>query len=72
MAGGEISMEVRLATAAHAVLRDAGGATVTAVCKELGISRERYYAYRKRMAGRDRGIAAPVASTGPVPDRYLA
>ncbi|WP_188960188.1 DDE-type integrase/transposase/recombinase, partial [Terrabacter tumescens] len=50
MAGGEISMEVRLAAAAHAVLRDTGGATVTAVCKELGISRERYYAYQRRMA----------------------
>ena len=43
-------MEVGLAAAAHAVLRDTGGATVTAVCKELGISRERYYAYQRRMA----------------------
>lgn len=43
-------MEVRLALAAHAVLAKSSGTTVTAVCKEHGVSRERYYAYRKRVA----------------------
>ena len=50
MAGGMISMEVRLAAAAHAALQGAAGTTVTAVCRELGISRERYYTYLRRMA----------------------
>ena len=50
MAGVVISMEVRLAAAAHAVLQDPGAISVTAVCRELGISRDRYYAYRRRMA----------------------
>ena len=43
-------MEVRLAAAAHALLQDTTGTTVTAVCRELGISRERYYTYLRRMS----------------------
>lgn len=42
-------MEIRLAVAAHAVVEGSGGPSVTALCRELGISRERYYVYRDRL-----------------------
>jgi putative transposase len=45
----EVSMEVRLAIGAHAVLEDVSSASVTQVCRELGISRDSYYRYRTRM-----------------------
>src|SRR5690625_3625978 len=48
------SAEVRLALGAHAVLEDASGASVTEVCRQLGISRDTYYRYRRRM--RQEGI----------------
>lgn len=41
-------MEVRFAVAAHAVLAETSSMTVTAVCQEYGISRDRYYEYRRR------------------------
>jgi len=40
-------MEVRLAVAAFALVDD-GSANVTGVCRELGISRDTYYRYRRR------------------------
>lgn len=44
-----VSMEVRLAIGAHAVLEEAAGASVTEVCRKFGISRDTYYRYRRRM-----------------------
>ncbi|HQV90032.1 MAG TPA: integrase core domain-containing protein [Phycicoccus sp.] len=50
MADGMISMEVRLAVGAHAVLQDSAGVSVTVLCRQLGISRQTYYQYAERMA----------------------
>ncbi len=44
-----VSMEVRLAMAAHAVLEDSS-MTVSEVCRRFGVSRDSYYRYRRRMA----------------------
>lgn len=44
-----VSVEVRLALGAHAVLEDASRASVSEVCQRLGISRDTYYRYRRRM-----------------------
>lgn len=44
-----VSVEVRLALGAHAVLEEASGASVTEVCQKLGISRDTYYRYQRRM-----------------------
>lgn len=41
-------MEVRLALAAHAVLEDSS-LTVTAVCRQFGVSRGSYYTYKARL-----------------------
>ncbi len=41
-------MEARLALAAHAVLEDSG-LSVTAVCRQFGVSRGSYYAYKARL-----------------------
>lgn len=41
-------MEARLALAAHAVLEDPG-LTVTAVCRQYGVSRGSYYVYKARL-----------------------
>ena len=41
-------MEVRLAVAAHAVLEDSS-LSVTAVCRQFGVSRGSYYAYKARL-----------------------
>lgn len=40
-------MEIRLAVAAFALVDD-GSATVSGVCRQLGISRDTYYRYRRR------------------------
>jgi transposase InsO family protein len=47
----EVSMEVRLAIGAHAVLEDVSACSVSALCASLGISRDTYYRYRGRMRG---------------------
>lgn len=41
-------MEVRFAVAAHAILAVSSTMSVTALCQEYGISRDRYYEYRNR------------------------
>src|SRR5688500_17932002 len=43
-----VSMEVRLALAAHAVLEDPA-LSVVEVCRRYGVSRDSYYRYRRRM-----------------------
>lgn len=52
-----VSMEVRLALAAHAVLEDSR-MSVTEVCRRFGISRDSYYRYRRRL--RDEGLVGLV------------
>lgn len=42
-------MEQRLAIAAHAVLGKSAQTSVTQICRELGISRQQYYEYRRRL-----------------------
>ncbi|WEV77093.1 integrase core domain-containing protein [Janibacter cremeus] len=49
-----VSVEVRLAVGAHAVLEDASGTSVSELCKQQGISRDTYYRYRRRM--REEGV----------------
>ncbi|MBM6402627.1 DDE-type integrase/transposase/recombinase [Phycicoccus sonneratiae] len=52
-----VSMEVRLAMAAHAVLEDSS-LSVSEVCRRFGISRDSYYRYRRRL--RDEGLVGLV------------
>jgi transposase InsO family protein len=47
MAGRMVSMEVRLAIAAFHLVDD-GHASVAEVCRNLGVSRDTYYRYRRR------------------------
>jgi transposase InsO family protein len=47
MADRVVSMDVRLAIAAFALVDD-GSSSVSRVCRELGISRDTYYRYRRR------------------------
>lgn len=49
-----VSVEVRLAVGAHAVLEDASGDSVSELCKQQGISRDTYYRYRRRV--REEGL----------------
>jgi transposase InsO family protein/transposase-like protein len=43
-----VSMEVRLAVGAHALLQEAAATSVSEVCRKYGISRDTYYRYRRR------------------------
>lgn len=52
-----VSMEVRLAMAAHAVLEDSG-VSVAEVCRRFGVSRDSYYRYRRRL--REQGLVGLV------------
>lgn len=49
-----VSVEVRLAIGAHAILEEASGASVSEICRRYEISRDTYYRYRQRML--DEGV----------------